>query len=86
MTYKANNTDPISPSEYPTFQPGTGTPPVLPSAWECCALLHPFSPIQSNSTPTDKNNPFFELCIAYINYQEGEFLSAQITGISGRAW
>jgi hypothetical protein len=23
---------------------------------------------------------------AYINYQEGEFLSAQITGISGRQW
>jgi hypothetical protein len=85
MTYNAN-TDPIPPSEYPTFQPCTGSPPVLPSAWECYALLHPFSPIQSNSTPADKDNPFFELCIAYINYQEGEFLSAQIAGISGRTW
>ena len=86
MNDKANNVDPIPPFEYPTFQPFTGTPPVLPAAWECVALLHPFSPLQSNSTPADQNNPFFELCMAYINYQEGEFLSAQITGISGRTW
>ncbi|HKQ06867.1 MAG TPA: hypothetical protein VJ464_17165 [Blastocatellia bacterium] len=86
MNYKEQNVDPIPPSEYPTFQPCTGVPPVLPSAWECVALLHPFSPLQSNSTSTDQNNPFFELCVAYINYQEGQFLSAQITGISGRTW
>jgi hypothetical protein len=86
MTYKANELDPIPQSEYPTLQPYTGFAPVLPPAWECYALLHPFSPLQSNSTPADQNNPFFELCVAYINYQEGEFLSAQITGISGRQW
>jgi hypothetical protein len=87
MTYNANNVDPIPPSEYPTLTPSNGTtPPALPSAWECYALLHPFSPLQSNSTPADKNNPFFELCMAYINYQEGEFLSAMIKGISGRKW
>ena len=86
MTDQANNADPIPPSEYPTLQPFVGAPPVLPSAWECTALLHPFSPLQSTSTPADADSPFFELCIAYINYQEGEFLSAQITGISGRLW
>ncbi|HEX8071787.1 MAG TPA: hypothetical protein VF546_17700 [Pyrinomonadaceae bacterium] len=86
MTYEANNVDPIPPSEYPTLQPSTASPPVLPSAWECVALLHPFSPVQSNSTPADQNTPFFELCVAYINYQEGQFLSAQIQGASGRTW
>ena len=87
MTYNPTNVDPIPPSEYPTLQPSTAaSAPALPSAWECYALLHPFSPPQSNSTPADRGNPFFELCIAYINYQEGEFLSAQITGISGRKW
>ena len=87
MTNNTNNVDPIPPSEYPTLQPAPGTtPPPLPSAWECYALLHPFSPPQSNSSPADLDNPFFELCIAYINYQEGEFLSAQILGSSGRKW
>ena len=88
MTNNTSNLDPVPTSDYPTLAPAPpgGTPPSLPSAWECYALLHPFSPIQSNSTPTDKGNPFFELCIAYINYSEGEFLSAQITGISGRKW
>ncbi len=88
MTYNTNNVDPVPSSNYPTLTPAPagGTPPTLPAAWECYALLHPFSPLQSNSTPTDKANPFFELCIAYINYSEGEFLSAQITGISGRKW
>lgn len=87
MTYNTNNVDPIPQSEIPSLQPSTvTTPPPLPSAWECYALLHPFSPLQSNSTPADQGNPFFELCVAYINYSEGEFLSAQITGISGRTW
>ncbi len=87
MTYNASNVDPVPTSEYPTFQPVSGTtPPSLPNTWECYALLHPFSPLQSNSTPADKANPFFELCIAYIVYQKDDFFSAQITGISGRKW
>ena len=87
MTYNADSIDPIPTSEYPTLTPSPATTtPTVPSAWQCFALLHPFSPLQSNSTPTDEGNPFFELCVAYINYQEGEFLSAQITGISGRKW
>lgn len=87
MTYSANNVDPVPSSEYPTLATSpTTTPPSTPSAWECYAVLHPFSPLQSNSTSADKANPFFELCIACINYSEGNFLSAQITGISGRKW
>ena len=81
-----NTPDPIPSSAYPTFQPFTGNAPNLPTAWDCVALLHPFSPLQSNSTPADSASPFFELCVAYINYQEGEFLSAQIAGSSGRTW
>src|ERR1044072_2184689 len=87
MTYNSNGIDPVPTSAYPTLIPGSGTTtPTLPEAWECWAVLHPFSPLQSNSTPADKGNPFSELCVAYITYQEGEFLSAQITGISGRTW
>lgn len=87
MTYNTNDLDPVPTSEYPTLTKSpTTTPPSLPSTWECYALLHPFSPLQSNSTPADKANPFFELCIAYIKYSEGEYLSAQLTGISGRQW
>lgn len=87
MTYNANNIDPIPTSEYPTFQPSNvTTAPSLPKNWECYALLHPFSPLQSNSTPADKANPFFELCIASIVYSENDFFSAQLTGISGRKW
>lgn len=87
MTYSANDGDPIPSSDYPTLTPApVGSAPTLPSTWECYALLHPFSPLQSNSTPADKANPFFELCIAYIKYSEGEYFSAQLTGISGRQW
>jgi hypothetical protein len=86
MSNASSNPDPVPPSAYPTFQPFTGDPPVLPPAWECYALLHPFSPLQSNSTPADAETPFFELCAAYINYQEGVFFSAQMTGSSGRNW
>ena len=87
MSSSANNSDPIPTSEYPTFQPSNvTTSPSLPKIWECYALLHPFSPLQSNSTPADKANPFFELCIASIVYSENDFFSAQITGISGRKW
>jgi len=86
MLKEMNNPDPVSASDYPTLQPFTGTFPNLSPAWECVALLHPFSPIQSNSTQADKDSPFFELCVAYINYQQGQFLSAQLAGSSGRMW
>ncbi|MDT7808421.1 MAG: hypothetical protein QOJ70_2234 [Acidobacteriota bacterium] len=86
MNYEATNLDPIPQGAYPTLTPFTGAAPPLPTAWECVALLHPFSPLQSTSTPEDAANPFFELCVTYINYQAGDFLSAQVFGISGRSW
>lgn len=87
MNKQANNLDPVPFSEYPVLQPGPGTPPpVLESQWECVALLMPFSPIQSNSTAADEASPFFELCVAQINYNQGEFFSAQLLGSSGRTW
>src|SRR5215212_7590986 len=86
MSNGSNNPDPIPVVAYPTLQPVTSAPPVLPQGWECLAVLHPFSPLQSNSTPTDEASPFFELCVASIVFQANEFLSAQITGISGRMW
>lgn len=86
MNNKQQNVDPVPPSVYPTFQPFTGRPPILPSTWECLAVLHPFSPPQSNSTPSDKLTPFFELCIAHIVYSKGIELSVKIHGSSGRTW
>ena len=87
MSYNANNDDPIPSSEYPTLTPApVTTPPLAPSVWEGYALLHPFSPLQSNSTPADKANPFFELCIAYIKYSEavGTVMPASTPAIDGR--
>lgn len=78
--------DPVSSAQYPTLTPYTGPPPVLPSAWRCTALLHPFSPLQSNSTPEDRDSPFFELCTATIQYVEGHYLAAFLRGSSGRTW
>lgn len=78
--------DPISESQYPTLTPFTGSQPVLPQYWECTALLHPFSPLQSNSTAADKASPFFEICIATVYYAEGIGLNALLVGSSGRKW
>lgn len=78
--------DPISESQYPTLTPFTGSQPVLPQYWECTAVLHPFSPIQSNSTPADKASPFFEICIATVYYAAGIGLNALLVGSSGRKW
>lgn len=78
--------DPISESKYPTLEPFSGAQPILPQYWECTCLLHPFSPIQSNSTPADKASPFFEICIATVYYAEGIGLSALLVGSSGRRW
>lgn len=79
-------TDPISDSQYPSLDPFTGSQPVLPQYWKCTAIFHPFSPVQSNSTPTDKASPFFEICTASIYYAEGAGLNALLVGSSGRKW
>lgn len=78
--------DPIPESAYPSFQPFAGGQPVLPKYWKCTALLHPFSPIQSNSTAADQASPFFEVCAATVYYAEGIGLEALLLGTSGRRW
>lgn len=78
--------DPISDSQYPVLESFTGAQPTLPQYWECTCLLHPFSPIQSNSTAADKASPFFEICIATVYYAAGIGLNALLVGSSGRRW
>ena len=78
--------DPISDSQYPTLQPFTGPQPTLPQYWECTCLLHPFSPVQSISTPEQIASPFFEICTATVYYAEGIGLNALLIGSSGRKW
>lgn len=78
--------DPMSEFGYPALQPFTGSQPTLPKYWKCTALLHPFSPLQSNSTDADKKSPFFELCIATVYYAEGVGMNARLKGSSGRQW
>ena len=78
--------DPISDSRYPVLEPFTGPQPKLPQYWKCTCLLHPFSPIQSNSTPADKASPFFEICTATVYYAEGIGLNALLVGSSGKIW
>jgi hypothetical protein len=78
--------DPIAESKYPTLVPFNGPLPTLPQYWKCTCLLHPFSPIQSNSTHEDKASPFFEICTATVSYAEGAGLYAYLKGSSGREW
>ncbi|OMQ09747.1 hypothetical protein [[Flexibacter] sp. ATCC 35103] len=78
--------DPISESQYPVLESFTGSQPILPQYWECTCLLHPFSPLQSNSTVADKASPFFEICIATVYYAAGIGLNALLVGSSGRRW
>ncbi|KQB43360.1 hypothetical protein [Flavobacterium aquidurense] len=78
--------DPISESQYPVLESFTGSQPILPQYWECTCLLHPFSPVQSNSTDADKASPFFEICIATVYYAAGIGLNALLVGSSGRRW
>jgi hypothetical protein len=56
----------------------------MPAAWQCVALLHPFSPPPSSDPQPD--TPFFQLCVATITYVEGKYLSAQIAGCSYGTW
>lgn len=77
--------DPVPQSAWPSFQPNPNPVPAMPSSWTATVLLHPFSPPQSN----DPNpvTPFFELCVANLEYLQGSSFSAQITGCtSGKSW
>lgn len=85
MNLPSFGADPVTQSEYPQLQPVYTPAPPMPPAWTAVALLHPFSPPQSNDPSPD--NPFFELCVANLTYSEGNFFSAQIAGCqSGLTW
>jgi hypothetical protein len=84
MADRLNNADPVPPSAYPTLQPVNASPPIMPTAWTCTALLHPFSPPLSINPQPD--NPFFQLCVANVTYMAGQFLSAQIAGCIFGTW
>lgn len=84
MTDSVNGTDPVPPSAYPSFQPVTTPPPAMPSSWKGVALLHPFSPPPSASPKPD--NPFFQLCVANVEYQAGVGLDVQIAGCEYGSW
>lgn len=58
--------------------------PVLPTSWQCTAVLHPFSPPPANDPRPDI--PFFQLCIATIGYVAGQVMSIQVTGEDQRTW
>src|SRR3712207_1136384 len=85
MAAHADSPDPVPPSAYPSFEPVTTPPPVMPSSWTAVALLHPFSPpLSSDPTPA---TPFFQLCVANVVYQAEAFLDVQIVGCEdGRTW
>lgn len=77
--------DPVPLSAWPSFQPNSKPLPAMPSVWTATALLHPFSPPQSNDPNPD--TPFFELCVANLEYVQGTSFSAQISGCtSGLSW
>lgn len=80
----SNNLDPIPPAAYPSFQDFTGPPPQMPPQWSAVALLHPFSPPQSNDP--QPSTPFFQLCVANLAYVEGVYFSAQISGVQTGTW
>ena len=80
----SDNIDPVPPSAYPQLQPVTKPPPVMPAAWTATVLLHPFSPpLSADPKP---NNPFFQLCVAQLDYVKGSYLSAQVSGCSYGQW
>jgi hypothetical protein len=85
MTAHAAGHDPVPPSAYPSLEPVTNPPPPMPPSWTGVALLHPFSPPQSSDPNPD--TPFFQLCVANVEYQAGKFLAVQVAGCEdGQTW
>jgi hypothetical protein len=58
--------------------------PILPTSWQCTAILHPFSPPPANDP--QPNVPFYQLCTATIGYIANKVMSVQITGVSYGTW
>jgi hypothetical protein len=87
MTADTVRHDPVPPSAYPSLEPVTTPPPPMPETWTAVALLHPFSPPQSSDPNPD--TPFFQLCIANIEYGLGgeDQLDVQVLGCEdGGSW
>ncbi|MCA1244597.1 hypothetical protein LC092_19295 [Stappia stellulata] len=59
------------------------TPPLLPAAWECTALLHAYSPPPRNDP---KTTPFYQMCLAFIGYVAGETMSIRVVGLDYGTW
>lgn len=76
--------DPVPPSDLPTFTPVSSPAPVMPAAWSATALLHPFSPPPSSYPKIDQ--PFYQLCIAQLEYLTGEYFSAKVVGTDYGQW
>lgn len=76
--------DPVPPSAYPAFRTVTSPAPTMPTAWAATVLLHPFSP--PLSTDPKPNNPFFQLCVASIACEPGQYFSAQVAGCDYGTW
>jgi len=55
----------------------------MQSSWRAVALLHPFSPPPSATRP---DTPFFQLCVATIEFQAGRWLSIQVQGQDHGTW
>jgi len=79
-----NSIDPISPQAVPQLEPFSGDRPTLPANFQCSALLHPFAPPPTGNSRV--NEPFYQLCTANIEYYEGLFFSAQLTGTEYGSW
>jgi hypothetical protein len=70
--------------EYPRLAETAREQPVLPSQWFATAILHPFSPPPAAEPKPDL--PFFQLCVANVEFVEGAFFAAQITGCEYGTW
>lgn len=80
----ADGIDPVPLSAYPSLGAPTAPLPNMPSSWKAVALLHPFSPPLSSDPRPD--NPFFQLCVANIEYHAGSSLSVQVAGCEYGTW
>lgn len=76
--------DPIPPQDIPELEPFYGARPTLPNNFSCTVLLHPFAPPPEDDSQA--NVPFYQLCTATIQYSEGDFFAAQLTGTEYGSW
>jgi hypothetical protein len=82
MTALQDSIDPVPLNAYPAFGPAPSSAPPWPDSWSAVALMHPFSPPPSGTTPA---NPFFQLCVATIEYSAAT-LSIQVVGCDYGTW